>query len=696
MQKTTVLLTTAIVAAATVGMFSLSGHADRKRVQRIGEIGPDVVAWTIAGENSFDMNYYGSEGGIGGYAIATQSCNFGDMEANWYGGTNDIPTIASNAFRLKDGVFEQIGMQSFMKHSFCAVSEPGCGNCQSTPCSTLGIGCADTYWAGLNANGEVPRSDVNAYTGFYNYPFTDSPEGPSSLRGNLQIANSDVDPSQNPGARYFVEGMYVTQDDADYGNQMNNASWREIEFNSISDPNGIGNGPAQTNVGDPAIVAWSEIDPEVELQIIDTDTGRLYLASKVSDNGDGTYHYEYAIHNLNCERAVGSVEINTGEVAPTNVGIHFAPTNSGSNYSNQTWNISNENGVLSWSTESYSSNANANALRWGQMYNFRFDSASPPADGDLSINYFVPGGPEGIIVSATLPEGALIDPCELPLGNCPADVNNDYVVSVGDILTVISDFGICGDGTFRPEADVNGDCCVGVSDILDIISLWGQDCTPVGACCFAGGGDWSCGITTEANCLNEGGTWQGDGSSCDSVSCPQPGACCFSDGECADAMVSDCLNKGGKFQGEGSSCTSTDCPIAGEGDEASSAMIASYGDNPFDTTTATASDPQPDENQCSGTYLDWENSDDIWFIFTPKQSGNVNFSTCDPSSYDTSMVLYEGSPDNQVTCNGDGDGGNDCQAYYSEFDYSVDAGTAYYIRIGGWQGETGAGTLTID
>ena len=43
-------------------------------------------------------------------------------------------------------------------------------NCQSTNCNTLGIGCADTYWAGLNSGGEGPRSDVNAYTGVYNYP----------------------------------------------------------------------------------------------------------------------------------------------------------------------------------------------------------------------------------------------------------------------------------------------------------------------------------------------------------------------------------------------------------------------------------------------------------------------------------------------------------------------------------------------
>ncbi|MBI70053.1 MAG: hypothetical protein CMJ38_08715 [Phycisphaerae bacterium] len=696
MQKTTVLLTTAIVATTTIGMFSLTGHADRKNsVQRLGQIGPDIVPWTIAGENSFDMDYAGTSDGIGGYAIATQSCNFGDVVADWISNSNRVPVMHSNAYRLKDGIFEQIGMQAFSKHGFCAVSEPGCGDCQATPCSNLGIGCADTYWAGLNLNGEVPRSDVNAYTGEYTYPFTVNPTGPSSIRGNLQILNSDVDPALNAGARYFVEAQYVTLDDAQWGNQMNNTSWREIVFNSPSNPQPIATGPSATNVGVPAISAWAEIDPDVELQTIDTPgDGRVHIAVKVTSNNDGTYHYEYAIYNENCDRSIGSFALPIGDASVTNIGFKDVNYNSGEIYDGTDWSVTNENGELAWSTVSYESNQNANALRFGTLYNFRFDSASPPANGDAILSFFKPGGVGGFNVSITAPEGSQIDPCELPLAACPADVDGNYVVAVGDLLAVIAEYGACGDGTFRPDGDVNGDCCVSVSDILAIIAAWGQDCTPVGACCLPQGGCSE--QETEADCINAGGSYSGNDSSCSQANCPELGACCFSDGECADALASDCSEFGGTFQGEGSSCNAVECPVAGAGDEAANAMIASYGENAFETETATPSDPQPDDSQCSGTYLDWDNCQDIWFIFTPKQSGNVNFSTCDSSSYDTSMVLYEGTADNQVTCNGDGDGGNGCQQYYSEFDYNVEAGTAYYIRIGGWQGETGSGTLTID
>ncbi|MBT5657128.1 MAG: hypothetical protein HOI89_05040, partial [Phycisphaerae bacterium] len=94
-----------------------------------GTIGPDIVCFYTAN----NIDYLGSSGGIGGYAMSTTSCNYGDEEAAWYGGTNETPLIGQNAYRYKDGRFEQLGM-SWLKHSFCALSEPGCGDCQATDC----------------------------------------------------------------------------------------------------------------------------------------------------------------------------------------------------------------------------------------------------------------------------------------------------------------------------------------------------------------------------------------------------------------------------------------------------------------------------------------------------------------------------------------------------------------------------------
>ena len=36
----------------------------------------------------------------------------------------------------------------------------------------------------------------------------------NSIFKRLQVLNTDLDPALNPGAQYFVEGQYVTKDDA--------------------------------------------------------------------------------------------------------------------------------------------------------------------------------------------------------------------------------------------------------------------------------------------------------------------------------------------------------------------------------------------------------------------------------------------------------------------------------------------------
>ena len=680
-----IIITAAIAATATVSLLAMNGHADRRRGINRGMIGPDVIAWTIGGENGFDFEYYGSSEGIGGYSMATQSCNWGDEVLDWYGGTNQSPIIMQNMYRLKDGRFEQIGMQAFMKHSFCALSEPGCGSCQSTNCDTLGIGCADTYWAGLNSGGECPRSDVNGFTGEYSYPFSMNPTGPSALRGNLQILNSDVDPAQNAGARYFLEAQYVAADDMQFGNGNNNASWREVVFNSISDADPITTGPSATINSQSAIRAWSTIDSSVRLSTatVPDEGGKVVVGLKVFDNGNGTYDYEYAVYNMNSDRSIREITIPTGNAIVSNLAFHDVPYNSGEIYDGTDWASSSASGQVSWSTQTYSQNQNANAIRWGTMYNFRFTATTEPEIGSIELGIFKPGGVASYSVSTMIPSGNSNDPCDLPLGSCPEDVDGDGMVAVADLLAIIGDFGDCGDGTYRPAGDVDGDCCVTVSDILTVVSAWGNNCAPTGACCLISG---SCDITSAAACAELSGTYHGDDSNCAQANCPQPAACCFDDGSCATMIASACADSGGAHQGSGTNCKTTDCPLAGAGDECSSAMIASYGANAFETNSATPSDNPPDDSQCSGTYLDWGNSADIWFRFDAPQSGSVVFTTCDISSYDTSMALYEGSCDNQVACNGDSNGGGNCQDYYSEINHNVEAGSTYYIRIGGWKG----------
>jgi hypothetical protein len=87
----------------------------------------------------------------------------------------------------------------------------------------------------------------------------------------------------------------------------------------------------------------------------------------------------------------------------------------------------------------------------------------------------------------------------------------------------------------------------------------GVSCTPgVGACCKP---DGTCQSLTTSDCSAASGAYQGDGSSCGTVTCPQPtGACCFSNGNCLSRNPADCANLGGTWLGAGTTCSGSLCP----------------------------------------------------------------------------------------------------------------------------------------
>ena len=178
------------------------------------------------------------------------------------------------------------------------------------------------------------------------------------------------------------------------------------------------------------------------------------------------------------------------------------------------------------------------------------------------------------------------------------------------------------------------------------------------------------------------------------VECVITGACCLSDFSCIELHENACAGVGGIYFGDESLCADTNCP--GAGDECATALVAMLGQNSFDTTSATPSSPEPDDSQCPGTAMAWDNSQDIWLEWVAEFSGEAHFTTCDAASYDTSMAIYAGSCTNQVACNGDASGEDGCQDWYSSVYVQVKMGNSYYIRIGGWQAATGSGTLTIE
>ena len=362
-----------------------------------------------------DLGNFGSVNGIYAYSVGTTSCNIGDVELLWHADDPNHPVIGQEMYRLRDGTLEQIGV-SWLKHSFCALSLSDCGPCQPTDCDTLGIDCSDPYSAGLNGQQSNlgPRSQVNAHTGVFPYPI-DPPMPPftNDIDRRLQVAEAAIDPALNAGALYFVTGHYVTPDDAEAGNGDNNVAYRQVS---------VGTSPASfpldfvpgspTQAGQPGIQAWQDYDPEVVIEEVRVPgEGLMLLGYKVTDLGSGEWRYDYALYNMNSDRCAGAFNVPASASANLiAVGHRGISHHSGEPYSTALWTSNVTPAGVTWSTESFFQDQDANALRWGFMYNFRIITDQPPSQGVATVTLFRPGTPATVNVPVMAPIGSLVEP----------------------------------------------------------------------------------------------------------------------------------------------------------------------------------------------------------------------------------------------------------------------------------------------
>src|SRR2546428_7715051 len=70
---------------------------------------------------------------------------------------------------------------------------------------------------------------------------------------------------------------------------------------------------------------------------------------------------------------------------------------------NAPWTSSQTSNALTWSSETFAQNANANAIRWGTLYNFRFDSNRPPVTSNATVGFFKTGLPMAVAIQAPAP-----------------------------------------------------------------------------------------------------------------------------------------------------------------------------------------------------------------------------------------------------------------------------------------------------
>jgi hypothetical protein len=395
--------------------------------------GPDVIVGELIGLDQLDP---GAVNGRVGLALGTDACNKGTIDVDWFAlPSNDHPFIPQNLYRMSGGAtnnerFEQIG-QSWGKHAFTAASSDTCGfGCNGVGGPHLGSGCSDAYGSGLNGwqDGIGSRGWVNPFTG--NFPLGNTSNNHTGHNHDVTshrilVETSDLIPAQNPGAIYFAEAEYIVpheyawcQTHPGQCNMYNNASYER--YNVSGGPTNFTFSAVGSTVREqPGIRAWTGATV-TQIEPAPGSDGIWFMGYKVTNPVAGVWHYEYALYNQNLDRAIQSFSVPLGPgINVSAAGFHAPPqhpawandgTFNNQGYSSTPWTVTQNASSITWNTETLAQNPNANAIRFGTLYNFRFDADQPPQSANATIGYFKTGSTMTVAIQAPTTSGGTPTP----------------------------------------------------------------------------------------------------------------------------------------------------------------------------------------------------------------------------------------------------------------------------------------------
>ncbi|MCA8941763.1 MAG: hypothetical protein KDB80_04320 [Planctomycetes bacterium] len=349
-------------------------------------------------------------------SMTTTACNPGSVEGTWEANpATNHPLICQMYCRLSNNRFEQINDYSYGKHSFGSTNSNGCGGgCGGAAFNRLGLNCSDTYGSTLNwsRNDLGPLTEWNSWTGEFTffgshvdtgYPQT-SPDGASSaINPNNQrqfrcrILNNKIGTA---GATYYAMAYYMHKWEPE-ANRENNMASKQISL-SVGSASAIsaqlhGNILEDRYTGARVESATNEVGGT-------TYDGRFYVGVHVADNGDGTWRYEYAVHNRDNHAGNVRFVVPCGSTATvTNIGTKDVNLNG--------WDASDN-----WTGEHigncivFDPGPGAPPQGWNTIYNFWFDCDAGPTDGTVEIfgdpSRLNPGAGVSVVVASDVPNVA--------------------------------------------------------------------------------------------------------------------------------------------------------------------------------------------------------------------------------------------------------------------------------------------------
>jgi hypothetical protein len=278
---------------------------------------------------------------------------------------------------------EQIG-RSGMKHAFLTLNN-GCNNCGSS--YILWPQCQDTYSSGNNDSNYYlgPRVELEASTGiweespsFFDPNNTGNHQNSSTSWENRLVVNESE--LGLAGAEYIFDSWYLVRDDINIFNTM---GYRVVDLNFTGSTWQVTHVSNTTILGS-VMDTWLTGGVNEETVEIDDPKGHLRIDIKVSNLGQGDYHYEYALSNFDYDPQIKSFKVTLPDgLTAENVGFSgpqgYFNTNT-YKYEAASWDITQNGSELI-----FSASDTTHWLDWGGLYNLYFDIAAEPISGTLEM-----------------------------------------------------------------------------------------------------------------------------------------------------------------------------------------------------------------------------------------------------------------------------------------------------------------------
>jgi hypothetical protein len=370
--------------------------------------------------NNDSPTYFGRRGaawpnGEIGMSYSYSMCNAGTVPLPWTAPMNpNHPMFAFMVVRESNGRMEQItNSETYVKHAFAAANGSStCGTCQSTG-SGLRVGCNDTYGAGTNASQFYlgPPSEIDPWTGIWNPvgsyfdrgdPDVGPPANTDGVRSLSSAQVSAFDAVKNrvtlreqdllvAGRLFYCMHIVVRGEAGDL--QLDNLAHRQMSVSYGGSTWSFANTGVPFTPGT-VLNEWT--GATVASARNGGDDGWFFVASKVTTNGNGTWHYEYAVQNFSNARGGAALRVPVLAAANvTNIGFRDVDTNALNE-----WTSSRTASQLVFQAGA------TNPLDWNTIYNFWFDCDVAPSNGQVLIDEArVGAGNLTIAVNGKVPSG---------------------------------------------------------------------------------------------------------------------------------------------------------------------------------------------------------------------------------------------------------------------------------------------------